>query len=136
LSALVLDNSIVLAWCMADERHPLAEQAMELTLEQGAVVPGVWWYELRNALIVNERRGRLSAEDTRATLADLDEMNIAADAQHDTPTVLGLARRHELSVYDAAYLELALRRGLPLASLDRRLSQAATASGASWMTVE
>ena len=109
---------------------------MELTLERGAVVPGIWWYELRNALIVNERRGRLSAEDTRATLADLDEMNIAADARHDTPTVLGLARRHELSVYDAAYLELALRRGLPLASLDRRLSQAATASGASLMAVE
>ena len=106
---------------------------MDLALEGGAVVPGVWWYELRNALIVNERRGRLRAEDTRATLADLDEMDIAVDARHDTPTVLGLARRHELSVYDAAYLEVALRRGLPLASLDVRLIQAATASGASWM---
>ena len=108
---------------------------MDLTLERGAVVPGVWWYELRNALIVNERRGRLSAEDTRATLADLDEMNIAADTQPHTPTVLDLARRHELSVYDAAYLEVALRRGLPLVSLDRRLSQAATASGASSLAV-
>lgn len=108
---------------------------MDLTLERGAVVPGVWWYELRNALIVNERRGRLSAEDTRATLADLDEMNIAADTQHHTPTVLDLARRHELSVYDAAYLEVALRRGLPLVSLDRRLSKAATASGASSLAV-
>ena len=109
---------------------------MDLTLERGAVVPGVWWYELRNALIVNERRGRLRAEDTRATLADLDEMDIAVDARHDTPTVLGLARRHELSVYDAAYLEVALRRGLPLASLDRQLIQAATASGTNCVTSE
>ncbi|MCY4563448.1 MAG: type II toxin-antitoxin system VapC family toxin [Gammaproteobacteria bacterium] len=136
MSVLVLDNSVVLAWCLADERHPLAERAMDLTLERGAVVPGVWWYELRNALIVNEKRGRLSAEDTRATLADLDEMNITADSRHDTPTVLGLARRHELSVYDTVYLEVALRRGLPLASLDRRLSQAATASGADSLAVE
>ena len=136
MSVLVLDNSVVLAWCLADERHPVAEQAMDLTLERGAVVPGVWWYELRNALIVNERRGRLRAEDTRATLADLDEMDIAVDARHDTPTVLGLARRHELSVYDAAYLEVALRRGLPLASLDRQLIQAATASGTNCVTSE
>ena len=86
--------------------------------------------------IVNEKRGQLSAEDTRATLADLDEMNITADSRHDTPTVLGLARRHELSVYDAVYLEVALRRSLPLASLDRRLSQAATTSGAESLAVE
>ena len=108
---------------------------MGLTLQRGAVVPGVWWYELRNALIVDERRGRLSAEDTRATLADLGEMNIRSDNQHDTPTVLDLSRRHELSVYDAAYLEVALRRNLPLASLDRRLGQAATASGANSLAI-
>ena len=134
MSALVIDNSIVLAWCLANERHPLAEQAMDLTLERGAVVPGFWWYELRNALIVNERRGRLNAEDTRATLADLDEMSIVDDNRHDTPTILDLSRHHRLSVYDAAYLEVALRRGLPLASLDRRLDQAASASGAKSLT--
>ena len=109
---------------------------MGLALERGALVPGIWWYELRNALIVNERRGRLSAEDTRATLADLNEMNIAIDARHDTQTVLGLARKNSLSVYDAAYLEVALRRRLPLATLDRRLSRAAAASGATLITVE
>ena len=130
MSALVLDNSVVLAWCLADERHALADQAMELTLERGALVPAVWWYELRNALIVNERRGRLGVGDTGATLADLEEMSIATDSGHDSPTVLDLARRHDLSVYDAAYLEVALRRGLPLASLDRRLNEAAAASGA------
>ena len=109
---------------------------MDLALERGALTPGVWWYELRNALIVNERRGRLSAEDTRAILADLNEMNIATDAWHDTQTVLGLARQNALSVYDAAYIEVALRRGLPLATLDQRLSQAAAASGASLITIE
>ena len=130
MTALVLDNSIVLAWCLADERHPLAEQAMALTLDRGAVVPGIWWYELRNALIVNERRGRLSVVDTRETLADLKEMSITRDVEHNSGDVLDLARQFGLSVYDSAYLEVALRRRLPLASLDQRLIQAAKVSGA------
>ncbi len=78
-----------------------------------------------NALVANERRGRLKAQDTRATLADLEEMAIANDTTHNAELVLDLARKHGLSVYDAAYLEVAIRRVLPLASLDRRLRQAA-----------
>ena len=98
---------------------------MKLMIDHGAVVPGIWWYELRNALVVNERRGRIDAKGVRATLADLEEMRIALDADHDDRVVLDLARRHGLSVYDAVYLEVAMRRGLPLASLDLRLRQAA-----------
>ena len=123
---IVLDNSIVLSWCLADEDVPIAERAMRLVVEEGAIVPGVWWYELRNALVVNERRGRLDAGDTRSTLADLRKLRIAIDHDHDEAALLDLSRQHDLSVYDAAYLEVAQRRALPLASLDRRLCTAAT----------
>ena len=128
MTGLVLDNSIVLSWCLADEDDALASRAMKLTIDHGAVVPGIWWYELRNALVVNERRGRIDAKGVRATLADLAEMRIAFDTDHDDRGVLDLARRHGLSVYDAAYLEVAARRGLPIASLDLRLHQAAAAN--------
>ena len=124
---VVPDNSIILSWCLADENDPRAERAMQLVIDHGAVVPGIWWYELRNALVVNERRGRLGAADSRSTLADLREMRITIDHEHDEALLLDLSRQHELSVYDAAYLEVALRLGLPLASLDQRLCEAASA---------
>ena len=125
MTSFVLDNSVVLAWCLEDEAQPLADRAMRRVTEEGAVAPAIWWYELRNALISNERRGRLSAADTRDNLADLAKMHILLDSNHDETTILDLARRHRLSAYAAAYLEVAMRRGLPLASLDRRLREAA-----------
>ena len=128
MTQIVPDNSIILAWCLAEENDPIAERAMQLVIAQGAVVPGIWWYELRNALVVNERRGRLVAADSRSTLADLREMRITIDWDHDEAVLLDLSRQHDLSVYDAAYLEVAQRRALPLASLDRRLCHAASAS--------
>lgn len=129
MSAIVLDNSVVLSWCLQDEAEPLAEQAMHRVVESGAIVSGIWWYELRNALVMNERRGRLSAADTAATLADLRQLRIAFDQPHDESVVVALARGHHLSVYDAAYLEVALRHTRPIASLDKRLRQAAAALG-------
>ena len=126
MSPIVIDNSVVLAWCLADEEHPAAERAMGLAVEHGAVVPGIWRYELWNALIVNERRGRLSAEDARQTLADLAEMHIEHDGAHDESRLLALARRWRLSAYDAAYVEVAARRQLAIATLDNRLAEAAT----------
>ena len=128
MTAVVLDASTVLSWCLGDEDDALADRAMQRTIDQGAVVPGIWWYELRNALVVNERRGRIGAEEVRGSLADLAEMRISFDTDHDGGVVLDLARRHGLSVYDAAYLEVAARRALPIASLDLRLRQAAAAS--------
>ena len=97
--------------------------------EHGAIVPGVWWYELRNSLVMNERRGRLSSADTAATPADLRQLRILIDQAHDEDVVVALAREHHLSVYDAAYIEVALRQTLPIASLDRRLRQAAGSVG-------
>ena len=124
----MIDNSVVLSWCLDDEEHPLADHAMRLTVDRGAVVPQLWWYEVRNALAVNERRGRLTAQQSRATLADLSAMRFLLDFDHDGGVVMELARHHGLSVYDAAYLEVALRRSVPLATLDTRLRAAATAA--------
>ena len=122
---IVVDNSVVLCWCLADESDPVADRAMQRVVNDGAVVPGIWWYELRNALVVNERRGRIDTADTVAILTDLREMSIAIDRDHDDGVLFSLARRHDLSAYDAAYVEVALRRGIPMASLDRQFRQAA-----------
>ena len=126
---IVVDNSIVMSWCLADEIDDLAERAKQHVVVEGAVVPAIWWYELRNALLINERRGRLDAVDTDAILTDILQVPFMLDRDHDDHTLVVLARQHSLSAYDAAYLEVALRRGLLLASLDRRLRQAADARG-------
>ena len=127
--SIVVDNSIVVSWCLADEIDDLAERARQHVLAEGAVVPTIWWYELRNALLINERRGRLDAVDTDGILADILQMPFTLDRDHDDHTLVVLARQHNMTAYDAAYLEVALRRGLQLASLDRRLRQAAGARG-------
>ena len=126
---VVLDNSIFLAWCMGDEDEPTASGAMQRIQEEGGVAPRIWWYELRNALLVNERRSRISPQQVRDTLADSLELGIEIEDQHDESLVLELARRFGLTVYDAAYLEVTLRRSLSLATLDRRLREAAEAIG-------
>jgi predicted nucleic acid-binding protein len=92
-------------------------------------VPALWWFEVRNALAVNERRGRLGEADTAAFLRALARLSIGFDRSPDEAALLALARRHRLTVYDAAYLELAQREGLPLATLDAALRDAAAASG-------
>ncbi len=125
----MLDTSVVLAWCLADENVRVADRALEAVIEDGAVLPGIWWYEIRNAFVMNERRGRLTPADTEAALANLRDMPILVDRDHDEGAVLELARTHDLSVYDAAYLEVAQRRELPLATLDRRLGDAAENAG-------
>ena len=127
--AVVIDNSVFLAWCMGDEDNPAANCAMLLAAEEGGVVPRIWWYELRNALLMNERRGRISQQQVADTLADARALGISVDDGHDEAQVLDLARRFELTVYDSAYLETALRRSLPLATLDGRLLAAAESLG-------
>lgn len=96
-------------------------------IEHGAVVLGISWYGLRNALVANERRGRLDSADTVATLADLRQIRITLDRDHDESVILARAREHRLSIYDKACLEVAIRHTLPIASLDERLRQAAAA---------
>ena len=114
---------------MGDEEEPAANSAMQQVIEQGGVTPRIWWYELRNALLVNERRGRISPQQVSDTLADSLALGILMDDEHDESRLLDLARRYELTVYDAAYLEVAARRSLPLATLARRLRRAAETVG-------
>jgi len=94
-----------------------------------ALVPTLWWFELRNALVVNERRGRITEQQTARFLRDVSRLAITVDHTPDESGVLTLARRHRLTVYDAAYLELALRAALPLATLDAMLVAAARSEG-------
>ena len=129
MTPIVIDNSVFLAWCMGDEEEPTANSAMQQVIEQGGVAPRIWWYELRNALLVNERRGRISPQQVSDTLADSLALGILMDDEHDESRLLDLARRYELTVYDAAYLEVAVRRSLPLATLDLRLRRAAETVG-------
>jgi predicted nucleic acid-binding protein len=90
-----------------------------------AVVPVLWWFEVRNILLVNERRGRIRESETAAFLSLLSMLRLRVDRSSDEHSVLRLARVHRLSVYEAAYLELAQREGLPLATLDGDLRRAA-----------
>jgi len=130
VSSFVLDCSVAVAWLLEDERVPGADVLLD-RLDGGgqAVVPGLWRLELGNVLAGAERRGRIAASFSRARLVDLAVMRISCDHDHNDRIVLDLAREHGLSVQDSAYIETALRRSLPLASLDRRLCDAAAASG-------
>ena len=126
---IVIDCSMLLAWSLAEEEEEAATEAIRRTLETGAVAPQIWWYELRNALLINERRGRIAPQQLANTLTDIAALGIEIDGGHDETAMFALARRHSLTVYDAAYLELAFRRSLPLATFDRRLAMAADAEG-------
>ena len=129
MTSIVIDNSVFLAWCLGDEENPVATGAMQRVAEEGGVVPRIWWYELRNALLMNERRGRISPQQVSDTLADSLALGIVIDEEHDDSLILDFARRLKLTVYDAAYLEIAFRRSLPLATLGQRLREAAEAIG-------
>ncbi len=129
--SMVLDSSVTLAWLFGDVTTPTISQLFETVAERGAVVPGLWWLEIANSLTVAVRRRRIDAGFRRAALADLALLDISTDAQTATQAwadTLDLADQHRLTLYDAAYLELARRRGLPLATLDLELRAAALAA--------
>jgi predicted nucleic acid-binding protein len=128
--ALVIDASIAAAWAFADE-HVHAELTFARIGTEEALVPTLWWYELRNVLVTGERRGRLTEQETTRFLRDISGLRISLDRTPDEAAVMALARRHRLTVYDAAYLDLALREALPLATLDQALAGAAQAEGVS-----
>jgi predicted nucleic acid-binding protein len=127
--AFVLDASITACWAFEDEDHADASLAFDRMRAEEGVVPGLWWFEVRNILIVNERRRRIAESDTARFLFSLSRLRIRVDRVPDEGAVLRLARRHRLSVYDAAYLEVAQREGFPLATLDADLRRAAADEG-------
>lgn len=128
MAALVLDCSMTLAWVLEDERPDLVANVLDRVVEEGALAPTLWPLEVGNALLVAERRGRLSASHRAQALRDLAELPITLDDETTSRAwreTMTLAETHDLTLYDAAYLELALRRGLALATLDKALRNAA-----------
>ncbi len=128
LSAIVLDCSVAIVWCFEDETHPYAEGVLDRLDQMRAVVPALFPFEFANALLVGERRGRSGAEGTHRSFQLIRSLPISIDADF-TPErmdrVIALSREYNLSVYDASYLELAIRQAVPLASLDQKLASAA-----------
>ena len=126
---LVLDSSIVGCWCFPDETSPVAAAALAAAAVEQVVVPAIWWFEVRNLLLTGERHDRIDPIATARFLADLEMMSIEIDRAPVSEVALALARTHRLTIYDAAYLELARRFGARLATLDRKLATAARAAG-------
>ena len=129
---LVLDCSVALSWYFEDEQSPFVMQIMDRVIEDGAVVPAIWRYEIANGFQSAIRRRRIDAlyrDESLKSLISLD-IEIEAESLDQVWTrVAILAGQYRLSVYDAAYLELAQRRALPLATLDEALAQAAREAG-------
>lgn len=130
--SLVLDSSAALAWCFEDEQTPEIMALLDRVVASGAVAPQLWPLEVLNGLLMAERRQRLDAGLRLRMSALLRDLPVVLD-QETTAQVWkrtnDMAAQHRLTIYDATYLELAQRRGLPLASLDRAMRDAGTALG-------
>jgi predicted nucleic acid-binding protein len=124
---LVVDASIVLAPGLG-KTHPKIGPVLARMEDEEWIVPALWWFEVRNGRIVNERRGRVTEQETTQFLREISH-SVSIDRSPDEAAVMALARRHRLTVYDATYLELALRERLPLATLDTTLAEAARREG-------
>lgn len=133
MSQIVIDCSVTMAWCFPDEADAYSTAALELLNTQTAIVPAHWPLEVANVLVINERRGRITAQDATDFIRQLEELPIEIDAdtaERAFDEVLGLARRCRLTIYDAAYLDLSMRTGASLCTLDRQLMSAADEVGA------
>ena len=130
--SLVLDPSLALGWYFEDERTVATDAILDQVVEEGAVVPSLWRLEIANALQMAIRRKRIDAAFRDAALVELGLLAITVDGETDVhawTATLGLSDRFRLTVYDAAYLELARRRKLPLATRDQAMSVAARECG-------
>lgn len=126
---LVIDVSVMAVWHFKDEESGIAEVALARLEHDEALVPMIWWFELRQVLLKGERRRRMRVEHTDQFLAFVQDLSIKVVELPETAAVMRLARRHQLSIYDAAYLELAQRERIELATLDAALVRAADAEG-------
>ena len=129
---LVIDSSVSIAWCFPDEQDDYSQSVLDALASERAIVPDLWHLEVANTLLVGERRKRSAQANTVTWLGFLASLPITVDEETKAQAfgnTLSLAREHTLSAYDAAYLELAMRRGLPLATLDDKLKTAAQTIG-------
>ncbi len=132
MNRLVIDNSVVMSWFFDDETTDYTQMVLEKLASHFAIVPAIWPLEVANVLLMGQRRGRCSEADASRFIVLLEALPIRIDgrtaelAMHEA---LQLAREHRLSAYDAAYLELAMREGIPIATQDKALLAAATTAG-------
>jgi predicted nucleic acid-binding protein len=124
----VIDNSVVMSWCFQDETNRYADAVLDRLSESTAVVPYIWALEVVNVLLVAERHRRLRRADSVRFITLVLQLPITID--HESPgermkDLLALGRSSGLSAYDAAYLDLAIREGCPIATLDKKLVEAA-----------
>ena len=131
----VVDVSAALSWLLEDERDAQASRMLHAVVALGAVVPNLWPLELRNALLSAERRKRVTSDDITAILTDVAALPISIERQDESlrdESVLTLARRYELTTYDAAYLHLSVRTGFALMTRDNALCAAASDLNLLW----
>ncbi|HKM90605.1 MAG TPA: type II toxin-antitoxin system VapC family toxin [Candidatus Acidoferrales bacterium] len=124
---MVIDASVALAWCFPDEDSDYADGVLAALEGRAIVVPALWPIEVTNAVLVAERRKRIRPLEIRRFVELLDNLSVSVDSRSVTEcvnNVLPLAREYGLSAYDAAYLDVAMQRGAPLATLDGRLQRA------------
>jgi predicted nucleic acid-binding protein len=131
-ASFVVDSSVALAWCFADEATPATDKLYDRMEDETASVPSWWFLEITNVLFISERKGRITRAKIGAFIALIDQFQLEIDTAGSDRAfthILPLCRSYQLTSYDAVYLDLALRRGLPLATLDEPLRRAAKKAG-------
>lgn len=131
-AAFVVDCSVAMAWLFHDEATAKTAALLKRLATETALVPGWWFVEVTNVLALAERKGRIAPAQSEAFIADLSKLGIERDDEAPDrafPNLLPLCRTHQLTSYDAIYLDLAVRRNLPLATLDDDLRRAARKLG-------
>lgn len=132
MKGVVVDASVALAWCFPDEASNYADGVLVALEGHAILVPAVWGLEIANAVLTGERSKRLRQPEIRRFTTLLDSLSLVQDMQsvgEHVSNILPLARQYNLSAYDAAYLELSIRHGTPLATLDGKLQKAAQEAG-------
>ncbi len=132
MPGLILDCSLFASWLLPGERNGAASDILDRVTGEGALVPGIWRIEVLNMLLGAERRGRITSTDRARALAIAAQLPIDVDpetSEHAWNGIAALAERYQLAAYDGAYLELAHRTALPLATLDKDLRTAAAKLG-------
>jgi predicted nucleic acid-binding protein len=131
-ASLVVDCSVAMAWLFSDEATPQTVKLLERLASETALVPGWWFLEVANVLALAERKGRISTAQSVDFISELSKLDIRSEAdsaERAFDYLLPLCRTHQLTSYDAMYLDLAVRTGLPLATLDEPLRKAAKKMG-------
>ena len=126
--SFVIDNSVVMSWCFKDEISQYADAVLDCLQESTAFVPSIWPLEVVNVLLVAERKKRLRQADSVRFITLLSQLPIIVEYERTgrmMNNLLTLARSNQLSSYDASYLDLSMRKGLPIATIDTRLIEAA-----------